>query len=191
MIVTWWYVWCIVWASGNQEEVQACLVTLFYLLYHATVYIKLIPITNTKQPLQESSGSFVNNLWESVMKMVLLLSVYTYQCEVWNIGVHKCWKYCCSAEWCVIYFKLYEVKLREQAIAWVWCHVCPLLVSWVHMFRWEADWGCDVMPGLVALRRGWVRVPGLPSTGIRLPGSVGRGQTQSFQTCYKINNSII
>ena len=28
IVVTWWYVWCIVWASGNQEEVQACLVTL-------------------------------------------------------------------------------------------------------------------------------------------------------------------
>ena len=26
--VTWWYVWCFEWASGNQEEVQACLVTL-------------------------------------------------------------------------------------------------------------------------------------------------------------------
>ena len=25
--VTWWYVWCIEWASGNQEEVQACLVS--------------------------------------------------------------------------------------------------------------------------------------------------------------------
>ena len=28
IVVTWWYVWCIEWASGNQEEVQACLVTL-------------------------------------------------------------------------------------------------------------------------------------------------------------------
>ena len=27
--VTWWYVWCIEWAGGNQEEVQACLVTLW------------------------------------------------------------------------------------------------------------------------------------------------------------------
>ena len=27
--VTWWYMWCIEWASGNQEEVQACLVTLW------------------------------------------------------------------------------------------------------------------------------------------------------------------
>ena len=27
--VTWWYVWGIEWASGNQEEVQACLVTLW------------------------------------------------------------------------------------------------------------------------------------------------------------------
>ena len=35
--VTWWYVWCFEWASGNQEEVQACLVTL-WLSYHATVY---------------------------------------------------------------------------------------------------------------------------------------------------------
>ena len=32
--VTWWYVWCFEWASGNQEEVQA------YLSYHATVYTK-------------------------------------------------------------------------------------------------------------------------------------------------------
>ena len=30
--VTWWYVWCIEWASGNQEEVQACLVTLWLLI---------------------------------------------------------------------------------------------------------------------------------------------------------------
>ena len=28
----------------------------------------------------------------------------------------------------------------------VWCYVCPLLVSWVSMFRWGAGWGCDVMP---------------------------------------------
>ena len=41
--VTWWYVWCIEWASGNQEEVQACLVTLWpfiiscYSLYKTTV----------------------------------------------------------------------------------------------------------------------------------------------------------
>ena len=41
--VTWWYVWCIEWASGNQEEVQACLVTscLFiiscYSLYKTTL----------------------------------------------------------------------------------------------------------------------------------------------------------
>ena len=27
--VTWWYVWCFEWASGNQEEVQACLITLW------------------------------------------------------------------------------------------------------------------------------------------------------------------
>ena len=27
--VTWWYVWCFEWANGNQEEVQACLVTLW------------------------------------------------------------------------------------------------------------------------------------------------------------------
>ena len=41
--VTWLYVWCIEWASGNQEEVQACLVTVWligYLSYHATVYTK-------------------------------------------------------------------------------------------------------------------------------------------------------
>ena len=29
--VTWWYVWCIVWASGKQEEVTTCLVTLIWL----------------------------------------------------------------------------------------------------------------------------------------------------------------
>ena len=40
--VTWWYVWCIEWASGDQEEVQACLVTLWlfivscYSLYKTT-----------------------------------------------------------------------------------------------------------------------------------------------------------
>ena len=41
--VTWWYMWCIEWASGNQEEVQACLVTLWlfiiscYILYKTTL----------------------------------------------------------------------------------------------------------------------------------------------------------
>ena len=41
--VTWWHVWCFEWASGNQEEVQACLVTLwlfiisFYSLYKTTL----------------------------------------------------------------------------------------------------------------------------------------------------------
>ena len=43
IIVTWWYVWCIEWASGNQEEVQACLVILWlfiissYSLYKTTL----------------------------------------------------------------------------------------------------------------------------------------------------------
>ena len=31
--VTWWYVWCIEWASGNQEEVQACFGNLMA-IYH-------------------------------------------------------------------------------------------------------------------------------------------------------------
>ena len=41
--VTWWYVRCIEWASGNQEEVHACLVTLWlfiiscYSLYKTTL----------------------------------------------------------------------------------------------------------------------------------------------------------
>ena len=41
--VTWWYVWCTEWPSGNQEEVQACLVTLWlfiiscYSLYKTTL----------------------------------------------------------------------------------------------------------------------------------------------------------
>ena len=41
--VTWWYEWCFEWASGNQEEVQACLVTLWlfiiscYSLYKTTL----------------------------------------------------------------------------------------------------------------------------------------------------------
>ena len=41
--VTWWYVWCIEWARGNQEEAQACLVTLWlfiiscYSLYKTTL----------------------------------------------------------------------------------------------------------------------------------------------------------
>ena len=43
MTVTWWYVWCFEWASGNQEEVQACLVTVWlfiiscYSLYKTTL----------------------------------------------------------------------------------------------------------------------------------------------------------
>ena len=45
--VTGWYVWCIEWASGNQEEVQACLVTLWlfiiscYSLYKTTLGLLL------------------------------------------------------------------------------------------------------------------------------------------------------
>ena len=41
--VTWWYVWCFEWTIGNQEEVQACLVTLWlfiiscYSLYNTTL----------------------------------------------------------------------------------------------------------------------------------------------------------
>ena len=41
--VTWLYVWCVEWASGNQEEVQACLVTVWlfiiscYSLYKTTL----------------------------------------------------------------------------------------------------------------------------------------------------------
>ena len=41
--VAWWYVWCFELASGNQEEVQACLVTLWlfiiscYSLYKTTL----------------------------------------------------------------------------------------------------------------------------------------------------------
>ena len=41
--VTWWYVWCIEWASAKQEVVQACLVTLWlfiiscYSLYKTTL----------------------------------------------------------------------------------------------------------------------------------------------------------
>ena len=41
--VTWWCVWCFEWACGNQEEVQACLVTLWlfiiscYSLYKTTL----------------------------------------------------------------------------------------------------------------------------------------------------------
>ena len=41
--VTWWYVWSVEWASGNQEEVQTCLVTLWlfiiscYSLYKTTL----------------------------------------------------------------------------------------------------------------------------------------------------------
>ena len=41
--VTWWNVWCFEWASGNHEEVQACLVTLWlfiiscYSLYKTTL----------------------------------------------------------------------------------------------------------------------------------------------------------
>ena len=42
--VTWWYVWCIEWASGDQEEVQACLVTLW--LFIISCYSLYKTITN-------------------------------------------------------------------------------------------------------------------------------------------------
>ena len=39
IVVTWWYVWCIERASGNQEEVQACLVTLcLFIISSYSVY---------------------------------------------------------------------------------------------------------------------------------------------------------
>ena len=64
IIVTWWYVWCIVRASGNQEEVQACLVIWNgYLLYHATVYINQYRITNTKQSLPGVLWEMDGKMW--------------------------------------------------------------------------------------------------------------------------------
>ena len=71
-------------------------------------------------------------------------------------------------------FQVMWSEVEKTSHSRVWCHVYPLLVSWVPMFSWEAGWGCDVMPGLGALRRGWARVSGLPNTGIRLPGCVGQ-----------------
>ena len=71
-------------------------------------------------------------------------------------------------------FQVMWSEVEKTSHSRVWCHVCPLLVSWMPVFSWEAGWGCDVMPGLGALRRGWVRVSGLPSTRIRLPGCVGQ-----------------
>ena len=53
--VTWWYVWCIEWASGNQEEVQACLVTLWlfitscYSLYKTTLGLLSLWFENNPQ----------------------------------------------------------------------------------------------------------------------------------------------
>ena len=38
--VTWWYVWCIEWASGNQEEVQTCLVTLWLFIISCYSFTK-------------------------------------------------------------------------------------------------------------------------------------------------------
>ena len=51
--VTWWYVWCFEWASGNQEEVQACLVTLWlFIISCYSLY---------KTPLGLSCSWFENN----------------------------------------------------------------------------------------------------------------------------------
>ena len=45
--VTWWYVWCIEWASGNQEEVQACLVTLWlFIISFSKSDILAWPVSN-------------------------------------------------------------------------------------------------------------------------------------------------
>ena len=47
IIVTWWYVWCIEWASGNQEEVQACLVTLWlFIISFSKSDILAWPVSN-------------------------------------------------------------------------------------------------------------------------------------------------
>ena len=40
--VTWWYVWCFEWASGNQEEVQACLVTLWLFIQNHSRFVMLM-----------------------------------------------------------------------------------------------------------------------------------------------------
>ena len=48
--VTWWYMWCFEWESGNQEEVQVCLVTLWlfiiscYSLYKTTLGLRMLMI---------------------------------------------------------------------------------------------------------------------------------------------------
>ena len=55
IIVTWWYVWCIEWASGNQEKVQACLVTLW--LYIISCY-SLYKTNSVNQYQAIASGVF-------------------------------------------------------------------------------------------------------------------------------------
>ena len=69
--VTWWYVWCIVWVSGDQEEVQACSVTLWPLSYHATVYTKPLQIhifINTQWIFMFNVSIWIIFLWENWLK---------------------------------------------------------------------------------------------------------------------------
>ena len=61
------------WQSRESTGMFGNLMAIYYLML---VYIKPIPLTNTKQLLQESSMSVVRNVWENVIKMVLLLAVY-------------------------------------------------------------------------------------------------------------------
>ena len=115
--------------------------------------------------------SVVRIAWENVIKMVLSVYIPMWSLKSWCSLVLKILLF--SRMVCNI-FQVIWSEVQRTSHSRVWCYVCPLLVSWVPMFSWEAGWGCHVMPGLGALRRGWARVSGLPSTGIRLRGWVGQ-----------------
>ena len=157
------------WQSRESTGMFGNLVPIYYIMLQ--FIWNQYRISNTKQPLQESSRSVVRNACENVIKMVLSVYIPMWSLKSWCSLVLKILLF----SWMVCYiFKVIWSDVERTSHSRVWCYVCPLLVSWVPMFNWEAGWGCDVMTGLGALRRGWVRVSGLPSTGIRLPGWVGQ-----------------
>ena len=126
------------WQSRESTGMFGNLMPIYYIMLQ--FIWNQYQITNTKQLLQGSSRSVVRNAWENTIKVVLSVHIPMWSLKSWCSLVLK---YCCSAEWSVIYFKLYEVKLREQATTWAWCHVCPLFAIWVPMFSWEAGWGSE------------------------------------------------
>ena len=79
-IVTWWYVWCIVGASGNQEEVQGCLVTLWLFIVSChSLYKTTIKVLGGRSEIME------------IHRCTRYLIIYAYGCiyKYWFVPGYK------------------------------------------------------------------------------------------------------